>query len=212
MERIAEQAGNVEEHLEAPLQKEDFIKLLETPEVKNFLSANLHNMGVPYNDVEDIVQTTLYKAYKALDDFEARSKKEFFSWLLTIAKRTHLDNTRRNTSKVSSASSVMDGVPEGQLTSKDNTLNTVMSRDDVECLMQAVNGLSPKMREAMLLSLEGFPNHEIARQLGISYETANVRIFNGRRSILNSLPEDLKNRASKMMEGSRNRRSRSNGI
>ncbi len=212
MERIVEQAGNVEEHSEAPLQKEDFIKLLETAEVKNFLSANLHNMGVPYNDVEDVVQTTLLKAYKALDDFEARSKKELFSWLLIIAKRAYIDTTRRNTAKISYTSSPIDEASPRQLTSNENVLNTVMSRDDARVLMEAVNSLPLEARTTMLLSLEGLSNREIADRLKISHVTVGTRIFYGRRKILDLLPGDLKSRASKMMEGSSSRRSRNSGI
>lgn len=125
------------------------------------LTGNVH-------DAEDVVQETFLKAYRRLDDFEARSR--FSSWLHRIAANAAYDVLRRRQCKAEDSLHVggegdeVERPIEAPDPSQDRL---VFGREVSQRVTAAMKRLGPLERSAFVLRhVEGLSIREVADALG----------------------------------------------
>ena len=116
--------------------------------------------------VEDILQETFIKAWRAIGSFKAQGANSFFAWLAQIAKNTLLDNIKaQRRVKRGRKRIVADRSPSSVATllevlaCDERTPSRVVRRREVEqALRVALAGLKNEYRQALQLRyMEGLP-------------------------------------------------------
>jgi RNA polymerase sigma-70 factor (ECF subfamily) len=133
------------------------------------------------DEAEDLTQEIFVKVYQTLRTFDA-AQGAFSTWLNRVA-RNHLVDHYRRTRKDRVTSSLEDEL--GTLEEKPSVgmepVGHVESRERHEVLQQALNRLSPDLREAVVLrDLHDLDYQEIAQVLGVPAGTVKSRINRGR--------------------------------
>ena len=126
------------------------------------------------DEVEDLCQDVFFKAYQKLASL--RDPNKFAPWLGRIASRVAVDWLHQK--KVERAA-----------LEQASTLNLYVLRADEktetgEMLWQALDRLPPEYRRAIVLFyIEGCPQRNIARFLGVSLATVKWRLYHGRKAL-----------------------------
>ena len=133
------------------------------------------------DEAEDLTQEIFVKVYQTLRTFDA-AQGAFSTWLNRVA-RNHLVDHYRRTRKDRVTSSLEDQLAtlEERPSVGMEPLGQVESRERQEVLQQALNRLSPDLREAVVLrDLHDLDYQEIAQVLGVPPGTVKSRINRGR--------------------------------
>jgi RNA polymerase sigma-70 factor (ECF subfamily) len=139
------------------------------------------------DDIEDIVQDSFIKAYKALNNF--RGESAFYTWLYRIAI-----NTAKNFLVASNRRPIAlrEGNDEESETFDDSdTLSDMATPESVYSSRQiaatvnkAVEDLPEELKNAIVLrEIEGLSYEEIAEVMGCPIGTVRSRIFRAREAI-----------------------------
>jgi RNA polymerase sigma factor (sigma-70 family) len=133
---------------------------------------------VAHDQIEDLVQETFMKAWKAYDRFEDRNLK---GWLACIASRVAFDflRTARAQDKHLGAcdETIMHGLADEQ------ELARAYSREESELIAQAFGRLCQNEREILTLVAQEYTRREIASRLGLSYVACRKRLCRARRHL-----------------------------
>jgi RNA polymerase sigma factor (sigma-70 family) len=131
------------------------------------LKSYLRHSFPSVRDVDDVVQESYLRIWKAKEDYPIISAKAF---LFRVARHVALDLVRkRSHSPVESispaqTSSVIDWEPNG--------VESLASRDTLEQLANAIAALPRRCREVIVLhKLKGMPQRDVASRLGLSART-----------------------------------------
>jgi RNA polymerase sigma-70 factor (ECF subfamily) len=135
---------------------------------------------------EELVQDTFVQALSCIGRFDGRSR--FSTWLhgigLNVAR--HHWRARRNTAKAHAKLTVVHEIVDAGVTPTPD--RTLVARQRVRALYDALEGLPEHLREAFILrELEGLPPHEAAEQLGITANNLAVRASRARTRIRKQL-------------------------
>lgn len=133
------------------------------------------------DEAEDLTQEIFVKVYQTLRTFDA-AQGAFSTWLNRVA-RNHLVDHYRRTRKDRVTSSLEDQLAtlEERPSVGMEPVGHVESRERQEVLQQALNRLSPDLREAVVLrDLHDLDYQEIAQVLGVPPGTVKSRINRGR--------------------------------
>lgn len=126
------------------------------------------------HDAEDIVQETFRSVWSSRDNYQAELGER--SWMVAILRRRVVDRWRKRR-QPGNLSDHDDRVPE--LVAPE-PLQTELG-DEVQ---QALNRLSPDLREAILLVIVGELTHqEVADQLNVPLGTILSRVSRGRKKL-----------------------------
>jgi RNA polymerase sigma-70 factor (ECF subfamily) len=141
------------------------------------------------HDAEDVVQETFLRAYRKLDEFEARS--QFGSWVHRIAANCAYDVLRARARRQARFDSIdaQDGALEfaGSDPGPDRLAAGGEIRERVQAAMARLSTLE---RSAFTLRhLEGMSIAEIARALELEGESAKQSIFRAVRKVRAALAE-----------------------
>jgi len=133
-------------------------------------------------DAEEVAQDTFVAAYRSLDGF--RGDASFKTWLLSIAWRKAVTRRRSVTAFMRRfVSPPLDAewqVPDSGPTQE----QAVMDADLHRHVKRLIAGLSPKLRDALLLAASrDYTMDEIARLLGTPAGTVKWRIAAARRQL-----------------------------
>ena len=146
-------------------------------------------------EAEDLTQEVFIKIFQTLKTFDA-AQGAFSTWLARVA-RNHLVDHYRRTKKDRVTSSLEDelgGIEETPSLTVE-PVTQLESRERKELLQQALDRLSPDLREAVVLrDLQDLDYDEIAQVLGVPEGTVKSRINRGRLELA---------RVIKRMEGMR---------
>lgn len=128
------------------------------------------------HDAEDLVQTTLEKAWRARAQFLPGGN--FGGWLFRILCNRHRDLLRRRTGiQVPLPEEVPDVTPEVE------ELSSLLSTPP-DTVLEALRQLSPELRAPLeLLAVRGKRYREIADELGIPINTVGTRIRRARHKL-----------------------------
>ena len=116
------------------------------------------------HDAEDVVQETFVKAWRRLDEFEARS--QFSSWLHRIAANTAYDLLRSRRRRPEDP--LVDGEVERPVASATPSADRLVFGREVDARIRAaLHRLGPMERSAFLLRhVDGLSLREIAQAMG----------------------------------------------
>ncbi len=167
--------------------KHDFSKVYDEyhPKIVRYL-ARL----VGYSEAEDASQEVFVKISRSLHKF--RGESSLSTWVYRIATNTAMDYLRKPSSKGSGHSSEEKEVPDDEdagLMDDRPLLDTLLMRKDMnDCIRGIVEGLPADYRSVLVLSeFEGLTNSEIAEIVGISLDTAKIRLHRARTKLRKAL-------------------------
>lgn len=165
-------------------KQKEFSKLIE-PHLNSLYSTALR-MTHNQNDAEDLVQDTLYKAFRALDQFQKDTN--FRAWVFRILVNTFITAYRKAIKQPQKVSyddleefflyKRLDETVSLQETSKEDFLENIFD-DDIKV---ALENLPYQFRLVVLLcDVEGFSYNEIANIIDAPLGTVMSRLYRGRK-------------------------------
>lgn len=137
---------------------------------------------VPQDDVEDVKQDALLKAFRKLHLFDGRSS--FYTWLYRLTANTAMDWRKKERRR---RHAPLPEGPDGAELLEGRTPGPrvrSIQRELGERIDEAIAELPPKYLEIILLrERRGLTYEEIARELGISKGTVESRLFRARERL-----------------------------
>jgi RNA polymerase sigma-70 factor (ECF subfamily) len=144
-------------------------------------------------DAEDATQDAFVLAWRKITHF--RGDSSFKTWMLTIVWRQALDRRRartrwwQRTATVRRDESPADDGLDRLASLEADPERRAEARHRVRQVRDAIEGLSPKLRDTLLLAASGEHGYEeIASMLGIPLGTVKWRVAEARRLIQRTLP------------------------
>ncbi len=165
-------------------RQQEFEKLI-TPHLNSLYSTALR-MTHNQHDAEDLVQDTLYKAFRAFDQYQKNTN--FRAWTFRILVNTYITAYRKAVRQPQKVS--YDDLEEFYLYKKldDNVQLQEMAKEDFlenffeDDVKTALENLPYQFRLVVLLcDVEGFSYNEIATIIGAPLGTVMSRLFRGRK-------------------------------
>jgi len=165
-------------------KQKEFSRLIE-PHLHSLYSTALR-MTHNQNDAEDLVQDTLYKAFRALEQFQKDTN--FRAWIFRILVNTFITAYRKAIKQPQKVSyddleefflyKRLDETVGLQETSKEDFLENIFD-DDIK---EALENLPYQFRLVVLLcDVEGFSYNEIANIIDAPLGTVMSRLYRGRK-------------------------------
>ena len=144
-------------------------------------------------EAEDLVQETLLKAFKAIDQLEPGSHPR--AWLLTMLRRTWIDRWRKRERRPDGNAAALDSVAEPtveiQLGEHDGDWTdpeSLLSRFGDQDIIKALQLLPEAYRWALLLvDVQALSVEEAAKTLGVAPGTIKSRLHRGRAMLRDQL-------------------------
>jgi RNA polymerase sigma-70 factor (ECF subfamily) len=134
-------------------------------------------------DAEEATQDAFVRAWASLGRF--RGDSSFRTWLLTIAWRRALSR-RRSLAAWFKRAAPLDSVPTGEMAVRSGLRADDRVRD-AELrghIVRAIDALSPKLRDALLLAQSGeYDYAEMAAMLKVPLGTLKFRVSDARRRV-----------------------------
>jgi len=155
------------------------------------LTRLLSRMVRDQSEIEDIVQDSFVKAYRAINNF--RGDSAFYTWLYRIGINTaknHLVSLGRrpkamNEVEIEDVENFEDG---DELRSIETPENTMMTKEVVVTVNDTIEGLPDELKEAISLrEMDGLSYEEIAELMQCPIGTVRSRIFRAREAIAEKL-------------------------
>ncbi len=143
------------------------------------LKAYLRNSFPGMHDVDDVVQESYLRIWKAKATQPIRSTKAF---LFQVARHLAFDFARRK------LRSPVDSIPDiaalRVIDDRPGVAEAVSTHEEVALLARALDSLPARCRDVMVLRrIEGVSQKEIATQLGISELTVQTHVVHGLRRL-----------------------------
>jgi RNA polymerase sigma-70 factor (ECF subfamily) len=143
------------------------------------------------DDAEDLTQDVFIKMYKTLNTYEAQ-RGAFMTWVTTVTRNLLVDHFRKTKhDRVTDSLDTPLSEHEDALPLSDQIQDTskppdarVQSREAGDTVHQALQKLSPELREAVILrDLQDMDYREIATVLKVPEGTVKSRINRGRAEL-----------------------------
>ena len=143
------------------------------------------------NDADDLTQEVFIKMYRTLNTYDV-DRGAFMTWVTTVTRNLLVDHFRKTrqdrvTDSLDTTSSEHeDTLPLGErIPDRGPSPDTkVQSREAKEAVHDALQRLSPELREAVILrDLQDFDYREIATVLKVPEGTVKSRINRGRAEL-----------------------------
>jgi RNA polymerase sigma-70 factor (ECF subfamily) len=133
------------------------------------------------DDIEELVQDTLVRAFGSLDGF--RGDSTFRTWLFTIERRLMMDRKRAERRKPAQLD-----IGEDDAATEYGALDEVLASEAASQVRAAANRLTPTQREVFMLRVaEGLSYKEIAATVGTTEGAARVHYHNALRAMKEAL-------------------------
>ncbi len=161
-----------------------------TPHLEVMLRAAARLTGGNWAEAEDLVQDALLRAFRAQDSFDGAHPR---AWLLTILRRTHLNELRRQRPRLVDDAHLERSRPafgaRGDVPSAEQTVvDTLLGPE----LQTALADLDPRFRVVVLLiDVDQLTYAETAELLGVPEGTVMSRLSRGRRRLRTQLSDTL---------------------
>ena len=143
------------------------------------------------NDADDLTQEVFIKMYRTLNTYDV-DRGAFMTWVTTVTRNLLVDHFRKTRqdrvtdSLDTTSSDHEDTLPLGErIPDRGPSPDTkVQSREAKEAVHEALQRLSPELREAVILrDLQDFDYREIAIVLKVPEGTVKSRINRGRAEL-----------------------------
>ena len=131
------------------------------------LGQFLYSSGADRDDIEDLVQETLFRAFRRLESWKGRGS--FRSWLLSIGSNLLRDHVRRRKGRQ------IVSIDQHEIPDRADPHADLTASDTEERLRQGIAALPRLQREVFLLrAQQGADYDEIASALGTTPGSARV--------------------------------------
>jgi len=140
-------------------------------------------------DAEEVSQDVFLKAFNGLAEFRGTSK--FSTWLYKIAYNQSVSYVRKKKPEILSYDSLETGIDErqGEMDMSHEQLNNI----PVEYIRQAFEKLEETDRAVLTLFYQDDSSvKEIANVTGLSISNVKVKLFRGRKKLIDILEKTLK--------------------
>ena len=133
-------------------------------------------------DVEDVLQETYLKAFRALDGFEYRSPESFLRWLSSIADSVIVDRARYQGRERRAGEEIpfrSESNPLGPEPADTKTPSRLFAQEEaLQRLLARLAALPDQYREVILMAkIEGLTTAEVAERLGKSRDEVAQLVF-----------------------------------
>jgi RNA polymerase sigma-70 factor, ECF subfamily len=142
------------------------------------------------DDVEDVVQEAMLKAYRGLPSF--RGDSSFYTWLYRIAMNAAINFVKRTPKNVVLKDDLSpnedDEVVDTHGSDAEDPERLLLAKQISATIERALSRLHPDLAQALTLyEVEGLQYKEIAKMLRIPIGTVRTRIFRAREYIARKL-------------------------
>jgi len=138
----------------------------------------IYRLVGPGEDVRDLSQETLLKAYRGLGTFKKEAR--FSSWLYQIALNVCRDRMRRGRGKSYVSFDEVSETGETGSEPGPSALDLIEARDLSRQVAAAVSALPQEQREVVVLKeYQGLTFLEIAEALDVPLSTVKTRLYRG---------------------------------
>jgi RNA polymerase sigma-70 factor, ECF subfamily len=138
----------------------------------------IYRLVGPGEDVRDLSQETLLKAYRGLGTFKKEAR--FSSWLYQIALNVCRDRMRRGRGKSYVSFDELSETGETGSEQGPSALDLIEARDLSRQVAAAVSALPDEQREVVVLKeYQGLTFLEIAEALDLPLSTVKTRLYRG---------------------------------
>jgi len=142
------------------------------------IQGAIYRLVGPGEDVRDLSQETLLKAYRGLGTFKKEAR--FSSWLYQIALNVCRDRMRRGRGKSYVSFDELSGTGEAGSEPRPSAFDIVEARDLSRQVAAAVSALPQEQREVVVLKeYQGLTFLEIAEALDVPLSTVKTRLYRG---------------------------------
>ena len=142
------------------------------------IQGAIYRIMGPDEDVRDLCQETLLKAYRALGTFKKEAR--FSSWLYQIALNVCRDRMRRGRGKSYVSFDELSETGETGSEPGPSALDLIEARDLSRQVAAAVSALPEEQREVVVLKeYQGLTFLEIAEALDVPLSTVKTRLYRG---------------------------------
>lgn len=156
------------------------------PAARRQLPSALYRMILPIFrrrlekvDVEDLARDTIVIILQELDKFEPRGPGSFRAWVFKIAKNRRRTRSRRQNLEHRTFGQLDEEGAAAQRSQKPD--HQAHWRERVALLRDALLGLDPIYRKALVHLCEGGELEELAEREGVKPQTIHTRINRGRK-------------------------------
>lgn len=138
-------------------------------------------------DIEDVIQESFIKAYRAIGNF--RGESAFYTWIYRIAINTAKNLLVTQSRRPSTVQEQTDNDNEtfednSALSNIDTPESLLQTRQIGEAVNQAMAALPDDLRDAIVMrEIDGLSYEEIAAAMGCPIGTVRSRIFRAREAI-----------------------------
>ncbi len=164
----------------APLPNFEELLRRHASDLRGFVARRVSDIGL----VDDIVQETLLRAYRARDDFDRT--RPVWPWLAVIARNTvsnalRGERSRRRHLERDFDWRAVEGYADQRLGADPET--RLASKEQRASIVQALDGLDDRQRRLLLMrASDGLAYDEIARLEGLSLDAVKSLLKRARRS------------------------------
>ncbi len=148
-------------------------------------------------EVDDLLQETLLRAFRSIEQFRGNDDDALRGWLAGIAHHAVADRARRLTAgkadyrrevsldaKAFGASCDSSPTPVEALSRQTSPSRMLRREERLERLLQAIQTLSPNHRQVILLTLiERLPAREVALRMDRSEKAVSMLLFRAMRAL-----------------------------
>lgn len=172
----------------------DLLVIKYQRKIQRMLSRMLRDQS----EIDDVMQETFIKAYRAIPQF--RGESAFYTWLYRIAincaRNWMTSNGRRPSAPSANQSSDGETFDEiDNLTDNNTPESALATQEIVETVNAAIQQLPEDLRSAIVLrEIDGLSYEEIAQAMDCPIGTVRSRIFRAREAIATKLRPVLQNR------------------
>jgi len=139
-------------------------------------------------DVEDLVQDTMVRAFRAIGTFDGAHPR---AWLMTILRHTNLNSHRRGRPDLAPDPGYLEGGrPAFGATAVSSPEQIVIDQFFEQDVSNALASLDPRFRTVLLLiDVDQLTYAEVAQVLGIPIGTVMSRLSRARDRVRTHLPD-----------------------
>ncbi len=168
---------------------------MEPSELERFEAVVLPHLDAAYGlaryltrndaDAEDVVQESLLRALRHFGGFRGAGAPQGRAWVLAIVRNTAYTSRRRR--RADASTTEFDEAIHSEA-ARDATGSELDRRDSRETLAQALERLSPDLREVIVLrEIEGLSYKEIGEVVDVPIGTVMSRLSRARKRLQEAL-------------------------
>ncbi len=155
--------------------KSSFDELIRTfyPYVTKYLLKLTHDENL----TEDLTQEVFLKVIRTIEEYRTDGRASFATYVITIAKNTFIDYTRRNRT-------VFSELSESETKDGENPENIVLTSLEYGEAIKYINSLPPNQADVIRLKyIDEYTLREIESITGVPVKTVKSRIHEGTKKL-----------------------------